>query len=177
MGKASNFVSTDATKRRKETKIVTKETKIQHMAKVQDILNVLEVAILLMKTKKCNFAQSQIERLGVKFTNSGVTPFIDEVQSISERMRPTNSKELRSYPGAVNQLNKCNLGLPAECFPFGNTLKKNAEWKWSQDNEKAYQKINTQVREAVVLTHFKRKCPLTIICDESKEGLGAVRKQ
>ena len=60
------------------------------------------MAILLIKTEKCKFAQSQIVRFGVKFTNSGVSPIIDKVQGITEKMRPTNLKELRSYSGAVN---------------------------------------------------------------------------
>ena len=86
--------------------IVTKGTKNEHMAKVRKILKTLDAANLQMKAEKCNFAQSHIEWLGFKLTKSGASPVIIKVQGVTERLRPTNLKELRSYMGAVNQLNK-----------------------------------------------------------------------
>ena len=99
------------------------------------------------------------------------------MQGITDRLRPTNLKELRSFLGAVNQLNKFIPDLAAECFPFRNFLKKDAEWKWLPDHEKAFVNINNLVKKVVELTHFKRNRTLRIICDASKQGLGAVLQQ
>ena len=109
--------------------IVTKGTKSEHLTKVREILNVLDLANLQIKADKCKIAQNQIEWLGFKLTSSGVTRVNTKVQGITDRLRPTNLKELRSFLGAVNQLNKFIPDLAAECFPFRSILKKDAEWK------------------------------------------------
>ena len=67
--------------------------------------------------------------------------------------------------------------MAAECFPLRIILKKDADWKWSQDHERAFERINNQVKKEVELTHFKRNYQLRIICDASKQGLGAVLQQ
>ena len=74
--------------------------------------------------------KKKIEWFGFKMTESKVFPINDKVQGITERLRPTNLKELRSYLDAVNQLNKFIPGLAAECCPFRDILKKKeANWE------------------------------------------------
>ena len=114
--------------------IVTKGTKSDHLTKVREVFNVLDLANLQIKAEKCIMAQNQIEWLGFKLTSSGVSPVNTKVQGITDRLRPTNSKELRSCLGAVNQLNKIIPELAVECFPFRNILNKDAEWKWLSDH-------------------------------------------
>ena len=107
-------------------------------------------------------------------TNSGASPVNNKVKGITERLGPTNLRELWSYLGAVNQLKNLIPELTAECFPSRIILKEDADWKWSQDHKRAFERINNQVKKAVELTHFERNSPLRIICDASKQGLGAV---
>ena len=66
------------------------------MRKVQKILNVLYLTNLQINSEKCEIAQSQIEWLGFELTNSGVSPANNKMQGITERLRTTNLKELRS---------------------------------------------------------------------------------
>ena len=44
-------------------------------------------------------------------------------------------------------------------------------------HDKAIQKINQKVKQVTEVGHFKRSCPIRIICDASKLGLGAVLQQ
>ena len=84
---------------------------------------------------------------------------------------------MRSFLGAVNQLNKFVPDLANICAPFRTILKKEAEWEWTREHEKAFLKINQEVKRITGLTHFKRDKKVLIICDESKQGLGAVLQQ
>ena len=117
--------------------VVTKGTKNEHMAKVRERHKLLDAAILQTKAEKCTFAQSQIEWLGFKLTKSGVSPVNNQVD-ITERLRPTYLKELKSYLGAVNQLNKYIPDFAGKSCPFRNILQKDVDWKWSQDHERAF---------------------------------------
>ena len=100
--------------------IVTKGTKNEHMTKVREILKVLDLANLQIMADSCKIAHNQIEWLGFKLTNSGVSPVNNKVQGITKRLRPSSLKELRSYLGAVIHLNKFIPDLSMECFLFRN---------------------------------------------------------
>ena len=96
--------------------IVTKRTKQEHLDKVRDILIVIDDAELQLKEGKCKFAKQEIEWLGFKLTRTGISPKNSKVQGITEKLRPTNLKELRSFLGAVNQFNKFVSDLRQSVF-------------------------------------------------------------
>ena len=56
-------------------------------------------------------------------------------------------------------------------------MKKDADWNRNHDHEKAFLKINDEIKKVVELSHFKRNQDTRISCDASKQGLGAVLQQ
>ena len=112
-----------------------------------------------------------------KLSADGIKPLNSKIQGITEKLRPKNLRQLRSYLGAINQMNKFVPNLAILCAPFRTILKHNAEWNWEPHHEEAFKRINEKIGEITELTHFKRALPLRIICDASKDGLGAVLQQ
>ena len=157
--------------------IVTKGTKQDHIEKVREILKTLDAAKLQLKARKCNFAKQEIEWLVFKLTSHVISPVNSKVQGITEKLRPTNFKELRSFLGAVNQFNKFIPELAAIYFPFRSILKKDAIWNWTEAHERAFKIVHEEVKKVAELTHFKRNKPLRIICEASRQGLAAVLQQ
>ena len=157
--------------------IVTKGTKQQHVNKVREVMRILDDANLQLKAGKCIIAQDSIEWLGFELTRTGISPINTKSQGISEKLRLTNLKQLPSLLGAVNQFNKFIPSLASISFPFRSILKKDAEWEWNEDHEKAFVQINKEIKSVVELSHFKRNQEIRIICDASKSGLGAVLQQ
>ena len=157
--------------------VVTKGTKQEHLEKVREVMRILDQVILQLKAEKCVIAQESIEWLGYKLTRTGISPNNTKSQGISEILRPTNLKQLRSFLGAVSQFNKFIPNLATISHPFRSISKKNAEWIWNQDHEKAFVQINNEIKKTVELSHFKRNQEIRIICDASKSGLGAVLQQ
>ena len=47
-----------------------------------------------------NSNREKIEWLGYEISQEGITPLNEKVQAITERMKPRNLKELRSYSGS-----------------------------------------------------------------------------
>ena len=76
--------------------IVTKGTKSEHLDKVQEILKVMNEAKLQLKAGICKLANQEIEWLDFKLTSSGISPVNTKVHGISDKLRPTNLKELWS---------------------------------------------------------------------------------
>ena len=127
--------------------IVTKGTKQQHLDKVREILKAIDEAELQLKEGKCTFAQQENEWLGFILTNSVISPINSKVQGLSEKLRPTNSKELRSFLGAVNQFNKFVPDLASIGFPFRSILNKDVVWNWTEEHEKAFNQVNDEVKK------------------------------
>ena len=103
---------------------VPKGTKQQHVNKVKEVLRILDEANLQLKHEKCAIAQENIEWLGYELTRTGISPFNAKAQGISEKLRPSNLKQLRSFLGAVNHFKKFIPNLAAISFPIRTILKK-----------------------------------------------------
>ena len=110
-------------------------------------------------------------------TSQGISPVNSKVRGITERLRPTTLKELRLFLGAVNQFNRFILDLASMCFPFRSISKRDAEWNWTDEHDKAFKRVNQDQKKVADLTHVKRNKPMRIICDASKQDLGAVLQQ
>ena len=134
--------------------IVTKGTKQEHVNEVKEVMRVLDDANLQLKAGKCIIAQESKEWFGYKLSRTGISPINTKSQGISERLRPTNLKQLRSFLRTVNQFNKFIPRLAAITFPFRSILKKDAEWEWNEEHEKAFLKVNEEIFNVVEVTHF-----------------------
>ena len=115
----------------------------------------LDQAEVQLKAGKCTFAKNENELLGFKMTEKGILPINTKVQGITEKLRPTDLKELRSFLGAVNQFNKFIPDLAVICLHFRSILKKDATCNWNDDHEKAFLKVNREVKKVAELPHFK----------------------
>ena len=157
--------------------IVTHGNEEEHIKKVIEVLRRLDEANVNLKLDKCTFAADNIEWVGYKLSQQRVAPVNSKVQGISDRLKPTNLEQLRLYLGAVNQFNKFIPNLATICFPFRTLLKKDTNWEWKNEQEKAFEQVNNEIKKVTELNHFKRDRPIRIICDASKSGLGAVLQQ
>ena len=117
--------------------IVTKVTKINFLAKAWEILKTLGDANLQLKVGKCKFEVDNIEWLGFISTRTGVSPGNEKMQEISGNLGPGKLKGLICFVGAVNQLEKLIRDLANICSPFRSILKRDTDWKWTEDQEKA----------------------------------------
>ena len=156
---------------------VTKGTKQEHVNKVREVMRVLGDANLQLKARKCIIAQESIEWPCSKLTRTSISPGNTKSQDISERLRPTHLKQIRSFLRTVNQFNKFILSLVSINFPFISVLKKVADSEWNDSHEKAFKKINDEIKIDVELSQFKKTQEIRIICDASKQGPGAVLQQ
>ena len=152
-------------------------SKDEHLTKVHEVLQILTTAGFRLKAEKCQVAVKSTEWLGFKLTPNGITPIQSKVQGITDRIRPKNLKQLRSLMGAVNQLNKFIPNLAALCAPLRPLLRKDSVWTWTEEHEVAFEKLKEAIQTITEIQYFQRGLPLRIICDASRDGLGAVLQQ
>ena len=69
-------------------------------------MKILDEAGIRLKEEKSQMAQSETEWLRFKLTATGVKPTDSKVQAISAKLKPQSLKDLRSFMGATNQMNR-----------------------------------------------------------------------
>ena len=157
--------------------IVTKGNREDRYTRVRQVLEKLDKANVRLKWEKCKFDQNGLEWLEYKLTQTGIQPMNTKIQAITDKLKPKNLKELRSYLGAVNQLNRFLPSLAQLCSPQRPLLKQDKPWCWNENHEQAFNELNIQVKGVTEVGHFEKSEKIRIICDTSKTGLGAILQQ
>ena len=84
--------------------IVSTGTETDHLAYVTKCLKKLDEHNLRINFQKCHFAKTEIEWLGYKFTQTGISPLESETAAILTIPPPTTLKRLRSFLGSVHYI-------------------------------------------------------------------------
>ena len=108
---------------------------------------------LRINLPKCLFAKTEIERLGHKFTQSGIAPLENKSAAILSLTAPKTLKQLRSFLGSVHYLNKFIPKLSQLCHPLRPLLKKNTKFIWNDELEIPFQSNKNKVANATENTH------------------------
>ena len=97
-----------------------------------------------------------------------------KVKAIVDAPDPRNLSELRSLLGMVNYYSKFLPNLATVLAPLYKLLRQTTAWHWGPRQKGAYRKVKKLLQSRRVLTHFDEQLPLTLECDASPYGLGAV---
>ena len=112
-------------------------------------------------------------------TENGVEPDEAKVKAINKMEAQTDKNSVERLLGTVNYLGKFIPNLATLTKPIRELLKKEVEFQWSFEQQKAFQNIKDTLAmdEGPVLKFFDVSKPVTISCDASPTGLGAVLLQ
>ena len=92
---------------------------------------------------------------------------------------PTDKKGVERLLGTVNYFGKFIPNLATVTEPIRVLLRKDVEFQWSHEQDKAFQEIKIILTKngGSVLRFFDVQKPVTISCDASPTGLGGVLLQ
>ena len=149
--------------------VVTK----QHKQELIDVLTRLENAGYRLIKNKSEFFKLEIEWIDHKIDQNGFRPLQDKLLAIKELKQPKNKKELKSFLGAIQYLSKYIENLSAQTDDLRQLLKKDSEWKWTDEHTKAFENLKQKIKEIPCLAHYNSNYPNIITTDASTKGLGA----
>ena len=87
---------------------------------------------------------------------------------------PQNKKELRSFLGMVKYYDRFSPGLATKCSILNDLLKKGLTWKWTEQHSKAVDLNKNTLTSTQILAYYDPNLPLSLACDASAVGIGAV---
>ena len=154
--------------------IVTSSTEKEHLANLESTLTKLKECGFRLRMDKCKFFQNEIEYLGHVIDKEGIHPQPAKIDAITNMPFPKNQAELRSFLGMVNYYDRFSPGLATKCAVLNDLLHKDAQWCWTPQHSQAVKAIKEVLTSSTTLSHYDPELPLSIACDASQVGIGAV---
>ena len=157
--------------------IATQTTVHGHTAAVSDVLQLAANHDLYFKPEKCIFHAPSIDYLGV-ILEKGVTRMDPvKIAGIKDWPMPVKVKDIRSFLGFCNFYRAFIRGFANVAKPLNALTKKDHEWVWTPDCQKAFDTLKTRVTTEPILTHPELTKQFELEVDASGFAVGAVLLQ
>ena len=150
------------------------ESESAHLEVLEEVLKRLSKSGFRAKKQKCKFMVTSVDYLGYHIDAAGLHPLPDKVQAVEEAPTPTCLTELKSYLGLLTYYAKFLPNLATHLAPLYKLLGKDVPWQWGTSQEKAFHDSKKLLTSSNLLIHFDPSLPLTLACDASAYGIGAV---
>lgn len=158
----------------------------EHMEHIAMVLQRLREHGFKAKMKKCEFFKQNLKFLGHVVGVDGISVDQDKIKDVADWPVPRTVTEVRSFLGLANYFRKFIQGYSSMVKPLvgltaPSTVYHQANAKpafdWGIKQQAAFDSVKHALAHAPVLAMPDMSKDFTVICDASKEGLGAVLLQ
>ena len=132
---------------------------------------------LKLNAEKMKLRQKEVPFIGHVASKEGLKPDPAKVRAILEMPAPTDRAGVVRFLGFVQYLAKFLPRLSDMTAPIRQLNRDGNAFLWSEAQEQAMQCIKTAASRTPVLKFYSLQDEVTIQCDASKDGLGAVLLQ
>lgn len=121
--------------------LVLGETREQHDANLELVLDRCKRYNVKPKLEKCKFAQQEVDYLGFKATGYSISPLKERVDTLRADKPPRSKFELRSVIGKLNFYSRFVQNYSKLLDPLRDLHKKNKDFQWLPNHQKNYERI------------------------------------
>lgn len=154
---------------------------VEHIQNIDAVLFNTELAGATIAAVKSKWCQPRAVLLGYLCTQEGRLPDQDKVAKVLEWTTCRDIKDLRAFLGLVGYYRIWIHLFAIVARPLYQLMKKDVDWIWGEDQEKAMATLRTMVTEAPVLASLVfddlRYGLVTLMTDASLFGWGGVIEQ
>ncbi|GFU69953.1 retrovirus-related Pol polyprotein from transposon 297 [Trichonephila clavipes] len=157
--------------------IIMSPTFEQHLADLEAVFKLLMNFKLRANRQKCQFSCSRVKYLGLWITPQGIEVDLEKTSAILVIPPPKNVKQLQSFLQTCSWYRKCIANFSEIARSLSNLTKKKACWKWSEEEEKAFQTLKQCLVSPPILKQADFSKSFLIRTDASNYALEAVLLQ
>ena len=132
---------------------------------------------LTLKAAKCKLFRQEVEVLGHIISAEGKAPEPTKLKAIENWMEPTSKKQVRSFLGLCNYYKSHIKDFAAVAAPLNRLTSKKATWRWTEEEQEAFEQLKVLLSQAPVLSLYNSKGKILVDCDASNYAIGAVLSQ
>jgi hypothetical protein len=157
--------------------VLTKGDWSDHLHSLEQVLSRLAQAGLKVNATKSFFGRTETEYLGFWITRHGIRPISKKVEAIQLLQPPTTRRQLRHFIGLVNYYRDMWRRRSELLAPLSMLTSEKTKFKWTDVEQKAFDRMKTQISKDVLLSYPDFNKPFYIHTDASKIQLGAAISQ
>jgi ribonuclease HI len=151
---------------------------LNHDSHLEDLKRTLECTRkhgLKMNPNKCAFGVSVGEFLEFLVHEGGIEVSKKSMKAIDEVVPPTNLKELQSLLGKINFVRRFISNLSQKVLPFSPLLriKKDQNFVWGDEQQKAFDEIKQYMKEPLVLVPPQLNKPFKLYVAADTQTIGS----
>ena len=156
----------------------SEETHVQHL---KQVLQILHNHNLKITVEKCEFFCTELEYLGYRINEFGITPTPAKIKEINEFPEPADTKALRRFLGMINFYRKLIPKLADKALLLTELIKKNVKnvkIQFSDEERKSFINLKKNLAEAMILPHpVPDVTHYHLVTDSSAYAVGAALHQ
>jgi hypothetical protein len=158
--------------------IIYSDNEQEHAEHVKTVLDLLIKAGLRIKIDKCDFGVIEMELLGFRVSDEGISPISERCVAIRDLKVEKSVKGIQSFMGLVRYYQRFVPHLAELSQPLTKLLRKeNSVSEWGTEQDEAIVKIKSAFLEPPLLSHFDPSLPTILHTDASNYAVGAVLSQ
>jgi RNase H-like domain found in reverse transcriptase/Reverse transcriptase (RNA-dependent DNA polymerase)/Integrase zinc binding domain/Chromo (CHRromatin Organisation MOdifier) domain len=152
--------------------IIFAKTMTEHWGHVRKVLEKLRKAKINLKIKKCEFAVQEVEYLGHVVNGDHTKMQKSKIEAILNWPTPTTLKNIEEFRGLAGYYRQYIEKFSDKARPLNEALRK-TEFKWGEEEEKAFQELKNSYRGNKILILFNPEKQIFVHTDASDYALGA----
>lgn len=157
--------------------IIISEDFKSHLEMLIRISSQFRKANLTLNVSKSKFCVSKVNYLGYVIGNGGITTDPEKITAITNWPVPKNLKQVRGFLGLAGWYRRFLKNFSTETFAITEVLSTKKKFQWTDEAQKAFEKVKTLLTSAPVLGNPDFSKKFYLHCDASDFGIGAVLVQ
>ena len=149
----------------------------EHDERLLKVLQRARAVSLRLKKEKCKFKLTELNYIGHTLTADGLKPDAGKVAAIHQMPEPESKEDLRRFLGMINYVAKFIPDLANRSRSLRELLKEQHAWAWQPQHQKCFDELKRACSTEPTLAYYDVTKPVTLSCDSSQYGLGAVCMQ
>lgn len=145
-----------------------------HVKELSAVFDRLELFKLKVNREKCQFACTEIKYLGHVLTPRGISVDTRKTDAICKMPPPRNIKHVKTFLQTFSWYRRFIERFADIARPLTDLLKKDAEWRWTEREQWAFEKLKRRLTSPPILRQADESLPFTLRTDASARAIGAV---
>lgn len=147
------------------------------LARLEEVLELLKKGGLTLKLSKCRFFFDKLDYLGFEISAEGIRPGSLKTDAVSKFPTPQNQHDVRRFIGLASFFRRFIKGFALIAQPLTLLLKKDFQFCWTGEQEKAFQTLKAKLVDRPVLALYNPHAETQLHTDASKLGLAGILLQ
>jgi hypothetical protein len=144
----------------------------EHLDHIREVLAISWEEKLYGNIAKCTFCTDRVVFLGFVVSVDGIQVDEEKVKAIKDWPTPVNVSQVQSFHGLAGFYRRFVKDFSTIAAPLNNLTKKDVPFKWSDEQDQAFNELKANLCEALLLQLPDFGKMFEIECDASGIGIG-----